>query len=289
VKPEGKESTEQSPRSSFRVRTRSQVSSKEVRHVSICSNEEPAPPRPSFSSTRSSPGRISATGASPAKKPSPSVKRSFTTDQYGQPNIPRGWSNGHHLPPIPASPYTTDVSTPASRKSLSTPPANVAANVNGSPNPRPSPRHKEKGKERRPHASTDVEDNSPSRSRAKSSSYVSHRSPIPQSLNAAVEMLSLSERRAASDIGHGPPPTMSPPVMEKPRPSTTSRPKEKEKTIEKREVPHAHTPLRLVSSSSFWMARTPPTKLGKTISSPVLNQGTHFLFLPTVLSCLIRL
>ncbi|KAG1812552.1 uncharacterized protein BJ212DRAFT_1569642 [Suillus subaureus] len=101
-----------------------------------------------------------------------------------------GWSNGHHLPPIPASPYTTEPSTPSSRKSLSTPPAKVAAS--GSTR---SSRHKEK--DRRP--VSDIDDTSPSRSRAKSSSYVPHRSPIPQSLNAAVEMLSLSERRAASD------------------------------------------------------------------------------------------
>lgn len=267
AKPEGQESTEPSPRSASRVRTRSQVSTKDARHVSIRSNEEPALPRHSLS-TRSSPGKMS--GASPAKKP-PTVKRSFTTDQYGQPNTPRGWSNGHHLPPIPASPYTTEASTPSSRKSLSTPPANVAAN--GSPVPRPSSRHKEKEKERRLNASTDIEDNSPSRSRAKSSSYVPHRSPVPQSLNAAVEMLSLSDRRAASDTGHGPPPATPPSAMDKPRPSTTTRPKEKA-----REAPH--TPSKPASGGGFWMARSmsnPPAKLGKTISNPVLNQGTRVI------------
>ncbi|KAG0704734.1 hypothetical protein DFH29DRAFT_1036948 [Suillus ampliporus] len=261
TKPEGQESTAAPAQSACRARTRSQVSIKDARHVSIRSNEEPALPRHSLMSTLSSPGKIPTSGASPAKK-SPTVRRSFTTDQYGHPSSPRGWSNGHHLPPIPASPYATEPSTPNSRKSLSTPPANIA--TNGST--RSSSRHKEK--EKRP--TSDTEGNSPSRSRTKSSSYVPHRSPVPQSLNAAVEMLSLSERRAASDIGHGLPPSL-PPVMDKPRPSTTSHPKEK--AIEKREVPP--TPSKLAPSSSFWMARstsTPPTVLGKTISSPVPNK-----------------
>ncbi|KAG1745441.1 uncharacterized protein EDB91DRAFT_1246316 [Suillus paluster] len=259
--PEGQESPTASARAACRARTRSQVSIKEERHVCLRSKEEPALPRHSLSSTRSSPGRISASGASPAKKP-PTVRRSFTTDQYGHSNSPRGWPNGHHLPPIPASPFTTEPSTPNSRKSSSTPPANVA--TNGST--RSNSRHKEK--ERR--ATSDIEDNSPSRSRAKSSSYVPHRSPIPQSLNAAVEMLSMSDRRAASDIGHGPPPS-SPPVMDKPRPSTTVHPKEK--VTEKREA--LQSPLKLGPGSSFWTARspsTPPTVLGKTISSPVPNK-----------------
>ncbi|KIK39188.1 hypothetical protein CY34DRAFT_808572 [Suillus luteus UH-Slu-Lm8-n1] len=255
----GPESTAAAGRSPCRTRTRSQASIKDARHVSLRSNEEPPLPRHSLSSTRSSPGRISASGTSPTKK-SPTVRRSFTTDQYGHPSSPRGWTNGHHLPPIPASPYASEPSTPSSRKSLSTPPAKVAANGSAR-----SSRHKEKDK----HLASDNDDTSPSRSRAKSSSYVPHRSPIPQSLNAAVEMLSLSERRAASDTGHGLPPS-SPPAMDKPRPSTSHPPKEK--VNEKREVPQ--TP-KLAASNSFWMARsasTPPTVLGKAISSPVLNK-----------------
>ncbi|KAG2128032.1 uncharacterized protein EDB93DRAFT_1185435 [Suillus bovinus] len=241
------------------TRTRSQASIKDERHVSLRSNEEPPLPRRSLSSMRSSPGRMSASGASPTKKP-PTVRRSFTTDQYGHPGTPRGWTNGHHLPPIPASPYATEPSTPSSRKSLSTPPAKVASNGSAR-----SSHHKEKDKR----LTSNIEDTSPSRSRAKSSSYVPHRSPIPQSLNAAVEMLSLSERRAASDIGHGLP-SSSPLAMDKPRPSINHPPKEK--GIEKREVPL--TP-KLAASNSFWMARsmsTPPTVLGKTISSPVPNK-----------------
>lgn len=242
-----------------RTRTRSQANMKDARHVSLRSNEEPPLPRHSLSSTRSSPGRIPAPGASPAKK-SPTVRRSFSTDQYVHPSSPHGWSNGHHLPPIPASPYATEHSTPNSRKSLSTPPAKVTPS--GSTR---SSRQKEKDKR----LASDIDDNSPSRSRAKSSSYVPRRSPIPQSLNAAVEMLSLSERRAASDIGHGLSPS-SPPIMDKPRPSTNHSPKEK--ANEKREIPQ--TP-KLPASNTFWMTRstsTPPTVLGKTISSPVLNK-----------------
>jgi hypothetical protein len=64
--------------------------------------------------------------------------------------------------------------------------------------------------------------------------------------------------------------------MDKPRPSTSHPPKEK--VNEKREVPQ--TP-KLAASNSFWMARsasTPPTVLGKAISSPVLNKGMVFHF-----------
>ncbi|KAG1813785.1 hypothetical protein EV424DRAFT_1348940 [Suillus variegatus] len=76
-----------------------------------------------------------------------------------------------------------------------------------------SSHHKEKEKRL---ASDTIDDTSPSRSRAKSSSYVPHRSPIPQSLNDPVEMLSLSEPQATSDTGHGLPPS-SPSAIDKPR------------------------------------------------------------------------
>ncbi|KAG2113820.1 uncharacterized protein F5147DRAFT_650232 [Suillus discolor] len=82
--------------------------------------------------------------------------------------------------------------------------------------------HEEKDKRL---ASDTNDDTSPSRSRAKSSSYVPHRSPIPQSLNDAVEMLSLYESQATSDTGHGLPPS-SPSTIDKPRLSISHPPKD---------------------------------------------------------------
>ncbi|KAF9230664.1 hypothetical protein BU15DRAFT_83336 [Melanogaster broomeanus] len=260
-----------------RRRSRSQTGGVDTRHVSPRSNEgEASLPRPSYSSTRSSPGRIlPSPNGSPAKRThsqnSPTVKRSFTNDQYGpSKGATRSWSNGHHihthLPPIPASPFTSEPSTPASRKSVSPAPSNGKSNIS------------EKEKQRLNHgsngATTDVEDASLSRSRSKSSPYVPHRSPVPQSLNAAVEMLSMSERRSASDQGHHL--ALRPAEESKPRPSTSSSMHLKDKSKEKRDVPQSPPKgLVPVTHGAFWMTRstsTPPTVNGKVISSPIPNQ-----------------
>lgn len=255
-------------------RTRAQTGGvdKDTRHVSPRSGNGNADlqSRPSYSSTRSSPGRITATtSASPPKRPhqqSPPVRRSFTNDQHGQPNgTTRGWSNGLHtnLPPIPASPYTSEPSTPASRKSIS------FSSANGKSSPKEEKQRNNGGNNG---AMTDTEDGLLSRSRSKSSSYVPHRSPAPQSLNAAVEMLSLSERRSTSENGH--PMALRPGATEsKPRPSTSSS---SSRSKEKRDVTQSPTKSLYSSHGAFWMTRstsTPPTVNGKAISSPIPNEG----------------
>lgn len=242
---------------------------KDTRHVSPRSDDADLPARPSHSSTRTSPGRITlTTSASHAKRQnhqSPPVRRSFTNDQHGQPNgSTRGWPNGlhTHLPPIPASPYASEPSTPASRKSIS------LSSANGKSSPK---EEKQRHNSASNGAMSDTGDGSPSRSRSKSSSHVPYRSPVPQSLNAAVEMLSLSERRSTSDHGH--PMVLRPGAAEsKPRPSTSSS---SSKSKEKRDITQSPT-KSLTTHGAFWMTRstsTPPTVNGKTISSPIPNEG----------------
>lgn len=254
-------------------RTRAQTGGvdKDTRHVSPQSGGADLQPRPSHSSVRSSPGRISlSTSANPPKRQqqqSPPIRRSFTNDQHASSNgTARGWSNGlpTHLPPIPASPYASEPSTPAaSRKSIS------LSSANGKSSPKEEKQRNSGGSNG---AMTDTEDGLLSRSRSKSSSYVPYRSPAPQSLNAAVEMLSFSERRSTSDHGH--PMVLRPGAAEsKPRPSTSSS---SSKSKEKRDVTQSPTKSLYPSHGAFWMTRstsTPPTVNGKVISNPIPNEG----------------
>ena len=241
---------------------------KDIRRVSPRSGDADLQPGTSHS-TRSSPGRIAlTTSASPAKRQpqqSPPVRRSFTNDQHGQPNgTLRNWSNGlySNLPPIPASPYASEPSTPASRKSISL----------GSSNGKSSPKEEKQRPDGGSNAAVaNTEDVSLSRSRSKSSSYVPYKSPAPQSLNAAVEMLSLSERRSTSEHGH--PAVLRPGAPEsKPRPSTSSS---SSKHKEKRDLTQSPTKSSH-THVGFWMTRstsTPPTVNGKAIGSPIPNEG----------------
>ena len=247
-----------------RIRARSQTNDRDTRHVSPRSGgTEPRLSRSSTSSVHHSPGHP---GIGPGKKQlSPTLRRSFTNDQHGQSNTSRGWANGHHLPPIPASPYPTEPSTPTSRKSATPSPASGKLStkersvING--------------------AATDTEDGSLSRSRSKSSSYIPYRSPVPQSLNAAMEMLSLSERRSTSEHGHFAP--LSSVVADTPRKSTSSTTPPKDKSKERRDLSLSPTKSSLgPSHGAFWMVRSsstppPPTVNGKAISNPVVNQGGY--------------
>lgn len=266
---------------SRRARAQTGGVDKDARHVSPRSGGADLQARPS---TRSSPGRVSmATNPSPAKRQpqqaSPPARRSFSNDQHGQPNgSARSWSNGLHtnLPPIPASPYTSEPSTPASRK----------APLLGSPNGKSTPKdEKQQRNGGSSGAMTDTED-SLSRSRSKSGSYVPYKSPAPQSLNAAVEMFSLSEKRSMSDHGH--PMVLQPGAAEsKPRPSTSSS---SSRSKEKRDVTQSPGKSLYSTHGAFWMTRstsTPPTVNGKTISSPIPNEGvsdslTYMVFLITL-------
>ncbi|KAJ7690652.1 hypothetical protein B0H17DRAFT_1064302 [Mycena rosella] len=194
----------------------------------------------------------------------PEVRRSSSTDQYNG-NL-RFQSLNSNLPTIPGSPDVTDAPSSApSRKSTTSSPANshIRPKDKGSPN----------GKPRLGDAS--YPDSSP-RARSKSSSYVSHRPPQPQSLNAAVEMLTSSQSesghgssnhlpttKTSSSVGHGGPKLVIPP-------STPTRDnKGKHPPSPRRPIPA--TP----SGGSMWNSRSAsaPSVAGKGISSPILNHA----------------
>ncbi|KAI6044668.1 hypothetical protein EDC04DRAFT_2889756 [Pisolithus marmoratus] len=243
-------------------KSRSQTSGMDTRCVSLRSNSSETPfPRVSVSSVRHSPGKISPSssdaGTSPRKtQTSPISRQSVRNDQHGQLSSSRGWMNGNQLPPIPASPS----STPNSRKSTSpSSPGALSSRQKSATNG----------------AVSDTEDGSLSRSRSKSSSYVPYRSPVPQSLTAALEMISLSEGRSMSDHGH--PSALRLGAENMPRKSTSSATPPKDKR-EKRDVPSSPTKSpHGPSYGPFWMVRStstppPPTVNGKAISGPVVNQ-----------------
>ena len=121
------------------------------------------PKRRSQSSTQSSGGRITPSNGSPIpKKTRHVVRRSFSSDQYG------GFSlHVNHLPTIPASDASSVLSAHPSARRKSTSTLRSASYEKDSP-----PKNKA--------GST----------RSKKQGYSTHRPPQPQSLNAAVELLS---------------------------------------------------------------------------------------------------
>ncbi|OJT10725.1 Rho GTPase-activating protein 39 [Trametes pubescens] len=173
-------------------------------------------PRPSQSSTRSSPARTQHPPPSPhtssprtgssSKRP-PSGRKSVSSpdhqhDSSGSQAGPLAYERGHPLDPIPGSPYNTDAApSPApsvgGRKSMSGTP------VNGQRAGTPK-------KDSIPQRKSTADDSTLGRSRSKSSSYTQYRSPQPQSLNAALEMIALSSSQSSnshdkpdgSDSGH---------------------------------------------------------------------------------------
>ncbi|KAJ7647566.1 hypothetical protein FB45DRAFT_733340 [Roridomyces roridus] len=174
----------------------------------------------------------------------PEFRRSFTADQSnGTLRIPPLISN---LPTIPGSPDNTDVpsSSSSSRKSSTSA-------------PRPKDKESPNGK---PRPNGDASPDSSPRARSKSSSYVSHRPPPPQSLSAAVELLTSTQSEsghgskytdAASSLGRGTTKLAIPP-------STPTREKGKAPPSPRRPIPATPTG-RGVS--------------GRTISSPILNHA----------------
>ncbi|KAJ6558505.1 hypothetical protein DFH09DRAFT_1163029 [Mycena vulgaris] len=190
----------------------------------------------------------------------PEGRRSSSTDQHN------ANSRFQPLPTIPGSPDNTDVpSSPSSRKSTTSTPANghTRPKEKGSPSGKP-----------RLNADASYPDSSPRRARSKSSSYVSHRPPQPQSLNAAVEMLTSSQ----SESGHGSsnylPTTTSTSVGHRgPKlaipPSTPTRDKSKPPPSPRRPIPATPT------GGSMWNSRSAsaPSIAGKGISSPILNHA----------------
>ncbi|THH14803.1 hypothetical protein EW146_g5582 [Bondarzewia mesenterica] len=147
--------------------------------------------RPSQSSTRSSPGQTY-----PPAKRQPPMRRSLSSDQYNtvgcstsQPHSQqpgRSWSHGtaglavSQLPPIPGSPYATEASAPSTPTSSKSRPA-VS---------RKASNHSIRSEKEDVAPIKHAEQELPNPVRSKSSaSYHPSRSP-PQSLSAAVEMLS---------------------------------------------------------------------------------------------------
>jgi Rho GTPase-activating protein 39 len=267
---------------------------------------------------------------SPNSATKPAMRRSFSSDQYHQ-NTVRSRQSGHglepgfnvQLPPIPGSPYGTEVGTPPgtpkSRKSMSSNMVNGQSGYKpgGSPNgrtPTPTPPPATTNRENAQQQQQPPTPTTPTRNRSKSSSYVPHRSPPPQSLNAAVEMISqsdtnsnnhasshtnpnntsISTKRSASDSGHGRPSNASvaidipdvPRLNINGRPGTPTRthiridvgsPGKGQWPAGKRDVPPS--PQRPIPAV--------PTRfgvLGKDISGPVLNHGELFGIIYRVIS-----
>ncbi|KAJ7502843.1 hypothetical protein B0H11DRAFT_1906678 [Mycena galericulata] len=192
----------------------------------------------------------------------PEIRRSSSTEQHNVSRLPPLISN---LPTIPGSPDNTDVpSSPStSRKSTTSVPANGHRPVDkGSPN----------GK---PRLNGDASPDASPRARSKSSSYVSHRPPQPQSLNAAVEMLTSSQ----SENGHSSskfPPTATNSLSSVAHgaaklviPSTPTRDKSKAPPSPRRPIPA--TP----SGGPAWNSRSVsvPPIAGRAISAPILNHA----------------
>ena len=129
------------------------------------------PKRRSQSSTRSSGGRITPSNGSPIpKKTIHVVRRSFSSDQYG------GFSQQvNHLPTIPASDASSVLSAPTSARRKSTSTLRSVSFEKDSP-----PK------------------NGTGSTRSKNKTYSTYRSPQPQSLNAAMELLSSPPRPSTS-------------------------------------------------------------------------------------------
>ncbi|KAI8994102.1 hypothetical protein BD414DRAFT_481426 [Trametes punicea] len=177
-------------------------------------------PRRSQSSTRSSPGWTQHSPPSPitsspsprtgpSKRAGPGRKTITAPDHQHHSSSSQGgplaYERGHPLDPIPGSPYNTDASPSPSpsidgRKSMSSTP------VNGKPSESPK-----QEKDSSPLRKSTTDASTLGRSRSKSSPYMQYRSPQPQSLTAALEMIALSSSQSsgshskagASEDGHG--------------------------------------------------------------------------------------
>ncbi|CAL1708316.1 unnamed protein product [Somion occarium] len=171
------------------------------------------PQRRSQSSTRSSPGRASQLSPSNSSPPSTmrkQMRKSSSSEKSGQHNLsgstsshasPLAYQRGHPLSPIPGSPYATDTSPPPS------PSTEQKKRLNGG-TPRPPSSEKDKDSEHsragtpKRNGNTRSSSDSPilPRSRSsKSATFVPYRSPQPQSLVAALEMIAASSSQEDGD------------------------------------------------------------------------------------------
>ncbi|KAL0956203.1 hypothetical protein HGRIS_002360 [Hohenbuehelia grisea] len=215
--------------------------------------------------SRSAPSRSSLAGSSPtSNQKNPPVRRSVS-NEHTQLNGSRHlhpFSLAPQLPTIPASPYATEGSSPpspSSRRSVTLNTRQSKSSLKGkekdSSNGVASP-SSPKGKSRSPEPIT--------RARSKSSSYVPHKSPPPQSLNAAAEILVGSH----SDSGHGPAINISPPGKQNnglsPSPTTPTK-----RSGRMPAPPSPRRPIPAVpGSNGLWPGKS---VAGKIISSPMPN------------------
>lgn len=190
------------------------------------------------------------------------MRRSYTSDSFNHHGTSR-LTIGQHLPPIPGSPYATEGSEP------STPSSQKKTLPNTEDSPKPRSKDSPVGKTS-PNGVSSSE--SSPRLRSKSSSYVSHRPPQPQSLSAAVEMLTSSQsesgdglvRKQASESASSSRPhvTITPPL---PTPSQEKG---------KRDVPPSpRRPIPALPNGTRTRNVSSPMFTAKEISAPILNHG----------------
>ncbi|KAG7449597.1 uncharacterized protein BT62DRAFT_928318 [Guyanagaster necrorhizus] len=187
-----------------------------------------------------------------AKTKSSPARRSFSNDQYHNTNTLNGSNRLHtlaqHLPPIPASPYTSEASLSSPKLKTLTPSSS-------------SPKLKDDALRRSSNNSTPE---SSVRARSKSSSYVSHRPQLPQSLTAAVEMLS-----STSESSHTSNQLSSQTGTSSVQASPTTLDISAAEQSGKRGAPSRPIPP---PPGDLKTGRSPPVRInGKEISAPVLN------------------
>lgn len=248
---------------------------------------EPPPIRRSRSSNDQGPPREQTqphsqssipNGTTSNKQPASPARRSISSDTH----LYHNGSSKHspNLSPIPASPYTTDASahsSPVSRKSTTSTPNSgksiLKVTDKDSPNGKLTP-----------NGSTRLNGSeSPSRTRSKSSSYVSHRAPQPQSLHAAVELLASSH----SDSGHTAPRksingTSSDQKTNEKFKQPLSAPTTPTKEKNQRDVPPSpRRPIPAVPKGRGALGIA-----GRQISAPTLNHGTFMHRRFPIICCL---
>ena len=196
----------------------------------------------------------------------PSIRRpTSSSGDHTQHNIPSKRQNiiSVQLTPIPGSPYASDASTSHSLSSKHSSPA-----INETKGNLSIPEEQDlSNKSEQPVNPHSHPPESISRARSKSSSYTSHRLQPPQSLDAALEILSTQ-----SDRGHAPKSVTEDWTSTNQGhsslddiPATPSRPKNP------RDIPPS--PSRPVPDTPIHR----PTVGGKSISGPILNHGNTFL------------
>lgn len=197
--------------------------------------------------------------------------------RYSEPRIsivPNGATRPHihQLTPIPGSEASAPPS-PSSKKSGNLTPIIT----NGSYNP-PSPSKEKESPQGKRQSGSSSNPDSISRARSKSSSYVSHRPQPPQSLNAAMELLT-----SHSDSGHGSSPKSPSSIRTGSRslhghggPMVNVQPSTPTKAKKQGVPPSPRRPVPATpTGGNFWSGRSAsaPTVAGKGISGPILNHG----------------